>query len=108
MAALRTRILMRQTIRYGSDHDASPICFAFADLPGRFATKSASAILDSRSRQICDVFECVFICDAKLIPERVWEAAPEISCFQGLRNFVSLASGPSICHRKVAIVAIDI
>jgi hypothetical protein len=26
-AALRTRILVRQIIRYGSDHDASPICF---------------------------------------------------------------------------------
>ena len=31
VAALRTRILMRQIIRYGSSHDASPICLAFAD-----------------------------------------------------------------------------
>jgi hypothetical protein len=31
-ATLRTRILVRQIIRYGSDHDASPICFAVCKL----------------------------------------------------------------------------
>jgi hypothetical protein len=30
--ALRTRILVGQIIRYGSDHDASPICFFVCEL----------------------------------------------------------------------------
>jgi hypothetical protein len=61
LATLRARISMRQIsmgqiVRYGSDHDASPICFivanSHAEPDGRQEIRAV--ILDSCSRQICD------------------------------------------------------
>jgi hypothetical protein len=51
--ALRTRILVGQIIRYGSDHDASPICFAAANCQrAQLAENSHCSNLTPRSRQI--------------------------------------------------------